>query len=139
MRCSESLCEHSFICSHNCHNAPEGITCSCPDNLHLQADKINCLESHPCEAWGVCSQNCIPEGRRYKCTCLPGYHLDDDNFTCKSNDESIPFVIFSNRHELRGVDLKTFNVKALISSLKNTIAIDFYHSPEADLVSENNI
>lgn len=49
-------------------------------------------------------------------------------------ETGVPYVIFSNRHELRGVDLQTLNVKALISSLKNTIALDFYHTEEADIV-----
>jgi hypothetical protein len=44
-------------------------------------------------------------------------------------------VIFSNRHELRGVDLQTFNVKALISSLKNTIALDFYYKEDSNTVA----
>lgn len=134
LRCSENLCELRNTCSHNCHNAPEGVVCYCPEGLHLQADKINCLSTHPCESWGVCSQKCVPIRSRYKCTCLPGYTIEDDGFTCKSNNQAVPYVIFSNRHELRGVDLESFNVKALISSLKNTIAVDFYHSPEADLV-----
>jgi integrin beta 2 len=44
-------------------------------------------------------------------------------------------VIFSNRHELRGVDLQTFNVKALISSLKTTIALDFYYQEDSNTVA----
>lgn len=135
LRCSEMLCEHSLVCSHTCHNAPEGLVCSCPPPLHLQPDRVRCLESHPCEAWGICSQLCMPERSRHKCACLSGYTLMDDGFTCKSDDPAIPYVIFSNRHELRGVDLHTFNVRALISSLKNTIAVDFYHSADADMVS----
>lgn len=43
-------------------------------------------------------------------------------------------MIFSNRHELRGIDLQSMQAKALISSLKNTIALDFYHTPEANMV-----
>lgn len=43
-------------------------------------------------------------------------------------------VIFSNRHELRGVDLKNLNVKALISSLKNTIALDFYYKDNTSMI-----
>lgn len=134
-RCDENVCDHSIICSHICHNAPEGVACACPDHLHMQPDQTTCLESHPCESWGVCSQECAPIGKRYKCVCLEGYTLDTDGFTCKSVSSAVPYVIFSNRHELRGVDLNTFNVKSLISSLKNTIALDFYHSSEADMVS----
>lgn len=50
------------------------------------------------------------------------------------SDPAIPFVIFSNRHELRGVDLRTFSVNALISSLKNTIALDFHHTDKGDTI-----
>ncbi|XP_056636916.1 low-density lipoprotein receptor-related protein 1 isoform X1 [Diorhabda sublineata] len=133
-RCSERLCEHSFTCSHDCHNAPEGLLCTCPKHLHLQADKVNCLATHPCEAWGACSQLCIPRGSRYKCTCQEGYVIQDDGFTCKSTDSGRPYVIFSNRHELRGVDLHTFGLKSFIASLKNTITLDFYYSNDTNMI-----
>ncbi|XP_044727187.1 prolow-density lipoprotein receptor-related protein 1 isoform X2 [Chrysoperla carnea] len=134
-RCSEQLCLHRNDCSHNCKNSPEGMVCYCPPNLHLQADRVTCSEEHPCKAWGTCSQKCEPiNSHRHKCACYDGYRLEDDGFTCKSLDGAIPFVIFSNRHELRAVDLHTFNVKALISSLKNTIALDFYHAGNTTMV-----
>ncbi|XP_066143818.1 prolow-density lipoprotein receptor-related protein 1 [Euwallacea fornicatus] len=134
MRCADQMCDHSFICSHVCHNAPDGVVCTCPPHLHLQADLTHCLETHPCEAWGVCSQKCIPRGSRYKCACLEGYVLQEDGFTCKSTDVGRPIVTFSNRHELRGVDLHTFSQKSFISSLKNTITLDFFHSNRSDMI-----
>ncbi|KAJ8974813.1 hypothetical protein NQ317_010540 [Molorchus minor] len=91
LRCGDMLCEHSFVCSHDCHNAPEGVICTCPPHLHLQADRTHCLETHPCEAWGVCSQNCIRRGSRYKCTCKDGYVIQEDGFTCKSVDKGRPY------------------------------------------------
>lgn len=127
LRCSEQLCAHSSDCSDICHNAPEGVVCSCPEHLHLQSDNKTCLLDHPCDVWGTCSQKCVSKKRKHVCDCFKGYQLQDDKFTCKSTEGATPYVIFSNRHELRGVDLKTLNVKALISSLKNTIALDFYH------------
>lgn len=39
----------------------------------------------------------------------------------------MPQIIFSNKHELRGIDLVTRDVKSLVSSLKNTVTLDFYH------------
>ena len=45
----------------------------------------------------------------------------------------MPFLVFSNRHELRKISLKknaSEENKALISSTKNTIALDFYYSEE---------
>ncbi|KAI5726754.1 hypothetical protein M8J76_007920 [Diaphorina citri] len=123
-------------CHHDCYNTPEGFMCVCPRDMYLQPDLITCSYLHPCEAWGTCSQDCEPSvsNNSYKCTCHAGYELEPDMFTCKSKNDSSPFVIFSNRHELRGVDLRTFNVIALISSLKNTIALDFYYTPTANMV-----
>lgn len=39
----------------------------------------------------------------------------------------MPQIIFSNKHEIRGIDLVSRGVKSLISSLKNTVTLDFYH------------
>ncbi|XP_068084350.1 prolow-density lipoprotein receptor-related protein 1 [Anabrus simplex] len=134
MHCDENMCSYRKDCSNYCHNAPEGMVCSCPSDLFLQPDGLTCLEWHPCNMWGTCSQLCEQHKARHKCTCQLGYVLQADHYTCKSNDSSVPYVIFSNRHELRSVDLHTFNVKALIMSLKNTIALDFYHTPEGNMI-----
>ena len=48
---------------------------------------------------------------KHKCECFDGYQLEVDGFTCKRNDSVTPYIIFSNRHELRGIDLHTHNVK----------------------------
>lgn len=50
------------------------------------------------------------------------------------SDSTEPYIIFSNRHELRSVDLKTMAVKPLISGLQNTVAVDFYHSDKGDMI-----
>lgn len=42
-------------------------------------------------------------------------------------DENLPQIIFSNKHEIRGIDLVSRDVKSLISSLRNTVTLDFYH------------
>lgn len=34
--------------------------------------------------------------------------------------------MFSNRHELRGVELPSLSSHALVSSLKNTVALDWF-------------
>nr|XP_022909737.1 low-density lipoprotein receptor-related protein 1 isoform X1 [Onthophagus taurus] len=134
LRCDDKVCLVSSVCSHNCHNAPEGAVCSCPDDLFLQPDKKHCLEMHPCESWGVCSQKCIPIGSRYKCECHPGYSLMADGFTCKSESNATAFVLFSNRFEVRSVDIHSFNGRSLISSLKNTIALDFYVGKDTQMI-----
>lgn len=50
------------------------------------------------------------------------------------SDPAEPYIIFSNRHELRSVDLKKMAVKALISGLQNTVAVDFFHSAKGDMI-----
>jgi hypothetical protein len=80
----ERVCDRSSDCSHYCHDAPMGSVCYCPSHLHLQPDKMTCLDSHPCEAWGVCSQLCQPLKYGHKCLCEEGYELQHDGFTCKS-------------------------------------------------------
>ncbi|KAF7273554.1 hypothetical protein GWI33_013751, partial [Rhynchophorus ferrugineus] len=134
MRCMDRMCEHSFVCSHECHNAPEGVVCTCPPELHLQPDRTHCLDTHPCESWGVCSQTCVPRGSRYLCTCSDGYVLQKDGFSCKSTDSASSYVTFSNRNELRSIDLRSFSQKVLMPNLKNTIALDFYHSNGSDML-----
>jgi hypothetical protein len=38
------------------------------------------------------------------------------------------YIIYSNRHEMRRVDLDKFNYASLVSGLRNTIALDFYYN-----------
>lgn len=68
---------------------------------------------------------CEQIDKRYKCKCRDGYTLQYDQFTCRSNNPDPPYVIFSNREEIRGVDLRTLAVKNFYASVRNTIAIDF--------------
>lgn len=124
-RCNEKICDHNSECSHYCHNAPEGFVCSCPLHLFLKPNGLQCSSDHACEHWGTCSQICEQVGKRYKCKCRDEFTLQYDQFSCKSNNADTPHVIFSNRQEIKGVDLKTLAVKNFFSSLRNTIALDF--------------
>lgn len=124
-QCEMKACSKINDCSHFCNNAPEGYVCSCPLNMYLKSDGKQCSYQHACEHWGTCSQICETHGKQFKCKCLDGYTLESDKFTCRSNNPDQPYVIFSNREEIRGVDLKTFEVKNFFASLRNTIALDF--------------
>lgn len=131
-RCKDQLCDKTTReCSHTCHNAPEGFVCSCPEHLYLQPNLKDCKVDHACEHWGTCSQVCTPDGKHYKCSCKEGYTLTFDKFTCRSNNPDAPHVIFSNRQEIRGVDLNTLAVKNFYTSLRNTIALDFLWGNES--------
>ncbi|XP_053679237.1 low-density lipoprotein receptor-related protein 1 [Anopheles nili] len=124
-RCLEKMCDTSTECSHSCHNAPEGLVCSCPPHLFLQPNGRECGHDHACNSWGTCSQTCLVSGMHYRCECVEGYTMMYDKFTCRSNNADSPYVIFSNRQEILGVDLNTLGVKSFYTSLRNTIALDF--------------
>ncbi|CAB3232339.1 unnamed protein product [Arctia plantaginis] len=132
-RCGEPMCSLA-ACSHGCHAAPGGPVCSCPAELQLLRDGVTCGARASCASWGACSQGCVPHKHRYKCTCDQGYRLADDGFTCKSTDGVTPLLVFSNRHEVRGVELPALTARALISSLKNTIALDWRRDPASGAV-----
>ncbi|XP_049880284.1 low-density lipoprotein receptor-related protein 1 [Pectinophora gossypiella] len=132
-RCGEPMCLVA-ACSHICHPTPQGPVCACPAALHLQRDGLTCADHHVCTEWGVCSQSCVPQKNRHKCTCFDGFQLADDGFTCKSTDKAVPLLVFSNRHEVRGVELPSLASRALISSLKNTIALDWRRDPKTGSV-----
>lgn len=50
------------------------------------------------------------------------------------SDTTPPYIVFSNRHELRAVDLHTHSVKAFTSGLKNTIALDFFYKNNTTMI-----
>ncbi|KAG1687419.1 Prolow-density lipoprotein receptor-related protein 1 [Nymphon striatum] len=152
--CSNFKCFNSE-CNSMCQSTPEGHICYCAENQTLSLDKKTCLDAHPCDIWGTCSQKCKQFKFVHKCQCEPGYKLEPDHFTCKSIAlkpgeghaqvtanmiifevlyPAVPYIIFSNRHELRSVDLRTMSVKILLAGLKNTIAVDFYHSNDGDII-----
>lgn len=125
LRCNDKICDHNTDCSHYCHNAPEGFVCSCPLHLFLKPNGVQCSTEHACEHFGTCSQTCEQIGKQYKCSCLDGFALQFDHFSCKSEAADTPYVIFSNRQEIKCVNLKTLAVRDLFSALRNTIALDF--------------
>ncbi len=49
------------------------------------------------------------------------------SYCCFLADKSIPQIIFSNRHEIRRIDLHSFAVKSLTLGLRNTVALDFLY------------
>lgn len=127
--CSDKSCG-SANCSMLCNPVPEGHLCYCPNNQHV--DPMNpslCINTHPCDNFGTCSQLCWKlSGSQYQCLCHPGYALREDGITCSSTSTESPYLVFSNRHELRGLYLNsTSTFQSLISNLRNSIALDFYY------------
>ena len=72
--------------------------------------------------------------RKHKCYCHEDYFLQSDGFSCKSKDHHQPLAIYSSRNELRQINLRTHAMRPLLSSLKNTVALDFYYSKNETLI-----
>uniref|UniRef100_A0A6Q2XLQ3 EGF-like domain-containing protein n=1 Tax=Esox lucius TaxID=8010 RepID=A0A6Q2XLQ3_ESOLU len=127
----EKLCDLCSIdnggCSHNCSIIPgEGFMCSCPLGMELGADNKTCQIMNLCAKHLKCSQKCEQEKSSVKCSCYQGWELEPDMETCKSSDPFKPFIIFSNRHEIRRIDLHKGEFSVLVPNLRNTIALDFH-------------
>ncbi|KAF5890990.1 low-density lipoprotein receptor-related protein 1B-like, partial [Clarias magur] len=114
-------------CSHGCVVAPgKGAVCVCPAGLYLGSDGRSCESQDVCATHTRCSQVCEQNTHSVTCSCYPGWSLEADGESCRSTDPFEPFVIFSIRHEIRRIDLKTGDYSLLVASLRNTIALDFH-------------
>ncbi|CAI2303826.1 unnamed protein product [Caenorhabditis sp. 36 PRJEB53466] len=122
--CTDS---HDIGCSHTCRATPSGPICSCPESHYLDKDGVTCTKKDPCR-FGQCSQYCVPHGSRHYCYCAAGFKLAADKFSCVSDDPEKPYLIYSNRHEIRMIQSKYPGSTPLISNLVNAIGLDFnYH------------
>ncbi|XP_012944048.1 low-density lipoprotein receptor-related protein 1 [Aplysia californica] len=126
------LCEYDMCrnhdCEYNCHTAPQGFICSCPGGMKLKPDNRSCVAVDICEKWDICSQECTFLQREHYCSCHKGYTLQEDKYSCKPDDGNPVFIIFSNRHEIRRLNVQDKSVTSLVSGLRNTIALDFHYN-----------
>ena len=132
----KGLCSNTSLCVNsgctNCSMSPMGPLCVCLPGLQLGPDNKTCIvpNINKCSQWGICGQLCTEENKTtngYQCSCSPGFQLEKDQYTCKPVKEPV-YIIYSNRHEMRRVDLDKFNYASLVSGLRNTIALDFYYN-----------
>ncbi|KAI2667258.1 Low-density lipoprotein receptor-related protein 8 [Labeo rohita] len=76
-----------------------------------------------CENPDACSQICINLKGDFKCECHPGYEMDPVSKTCKAEGKS-PYLMFTNRHEIRRIDLVKRDYTQVVPTQKNAVAID---------------
>nr|XP_005994239.1 PREDICTED: low-density lipoprotein receptor [Latimeria chalumnae] len=76
-----------------------------------------------CENPDTCSQICVNLEGGYKCECREGYQMDPVTKTCKAIG-TIPYLFFTNRHDVRKMTLDRSEYTRLIPQLKNVVALD---------------
>ncbi|KAI5612531.1 low-density lipoprotein receptor-related protein 8 isoform X1 [Silurus asotus] len=108
-------------CSHSCVDRPIGYECQCPAGYKL-LDKRTCGDIDECENPDSCSQICINLKGDFKCECHRGYEMDPVSRTCKAEGKS-PYLMFTNRHEIRRIDLLKRDYTQVVPTQKNAVAI----------------
>ncbi|XP_059827149.1 very low-density lipoprotein receptor-like [Hypanus sabinus] len=112
-------------CLHICHDLLIGYECGCLRGSELFEERIcrGNLDIDECQNPGACSQTCINKVGSYECLCHKGYQMDPAKGICKALGEE-PYLVFTNRHEIRKIGLHKMEYTEIAWQLRNAVALD---------------
>uniref|UniRef100_A0A8C3VST0 LDL receptor related protein 8 n=1 Tax=Catagonus wagneri TaxID=51154 RepID=A0A8C3VST0_9CETA len=121
--CPKTTCADSDFTCDNGHCIHARWKCDgeeeCPDGS--DESEATCRLNECLHNNGGCSHICTDLKLGFECTCPAGYRLLDQK-TCGVGRS--PSLIFTNRHEVRRIDLVKRDYSRLIPMLKNVVALD---------------
>ncbi|XP_064604958.1 very low-density lipoprotein receptor-like isoform X2 [Liolophura sinensis] len=111
-------------CAHTCINLLKTVKCECNHGFELGKDGRSCEDINECEIHGVCSQICTNKKGHYTCSCQEGYALENGSF-CKAIER--PSLIFTNRKDVRKIQLDRHTYLTLVDNTSSAIALDYHY------------
>ncbi|XP_055944113.1 low-density lipoprotein receptor-related protein 8-like [Argiope bruennichi] len=111
-------------CSQKCVDDIVGFHCDCFSGYKL-SDNQTCEDIDECEIHGTCSQLCNNTKGSFKCSCLEGYSIEPSNHRRCKAQQGHASLLFSNRRDLRKIDLETSEYTLVASGLRSAVAIDY--------------
>lgn len=137
----QSFCAKHLKCSQRCMQEKATVKCACYEGWALGPDGESCKSTgKECReninsnvtwiVFVVCDMCMYEESIMMVSFGRDGELVWFANSRCFL-DPFKPFIIFSNRHEIRRIDLYKGEFSVLVPGLRNTIALDFHLNQSA--------
>ncbi|XP_074643246.1 low-density lipoprotein receptor-like [Tubulanus polymorphus] len=123
---TQDQCQLNNPCDHICTHIRSGVVCSCKPGYELH-NQTQCKDIDECNVDGIhpCSQRCVNTPGSYHCVCTGNYHNDPANpHRCKAAGGD-PYIVLSNRKDIRMINIRTGSMKPVVLYTENAVAIDY--------------